>query len=161
MEALTPLFVAIPKTGSTSVAAALGVMQEHHRASHLSGMNGFRFAFVRNPLTRLLSAYNWLHQFGEKELYEMPFKEFVLAGIDLEHLLFRPQSWFLDAPLDFIGRYETLQQGFNEAQRRMGLPETILPRENGTVPNDPSVYDDETRELVRNLYSDDFKRFYY
>ena len=77
----------------------------------------FKFAFVRNPWSRMISIYKYLG-FNEK----LEFKEF-LTGVFKQKLLkdkywfVRPQNDFICAEdgqilVDYIGRFESLQNDF-------------------------------------------------
>jgi hypothetical protein len=100
----------------------------------------FKFAFVRNPWSRLVSVYRYL---GLAE--DMPFKKFLVekfAGDDQwEHRLFRvPQYDFLfDADdrrlVDYVGRLENLQSDFGEVCRTIGIAPLDLPHVNETGKN--------------------------
>ncbi len=108
--------------------------------------SSFRFAFVRNPWDRLYSAFNYLHaafglnrsrdvRWAEKNLSPYAdFEQFVLALEDdttwrrlrrWPH--FRAQTDWLCMPgasevsLDFVGRFETLQQDMGALAGLLGV----------------------------------------
>ena len=144
----------------------------------------FKFSFVRNPWDRMISLYKYL---GRPEAQD--FKEFLLG--EFRKTLWRDMYWFVgpqyeflvDAEgrqlVDFVGRFETLQDDFNTVCHRIGLSETPLPHVNkSTVPQTPSgtgsvsagtgskpsytaFYDSETQEFVADLYREDIRRFGY
>lgn len=170
MEALTPVFIRVPKTGSTSVAQAIyGRDWAHCKASELpSGPGTYRFGFVRNPYTRCLSAFNWFKHRTQAQwtqpMRELPFSEWVirhLQDVPPNSDAFDPQHKYLDAPVDFIGRYENLDVDFAHVLAALGRPPMALPRLNTTVPNDPGEYTDAARKVVREAYAEDFNRFGY
>ncbi len=97
----------------------------------------FKFAFVRNPWSRLVSIYRYL---GLVE--DMPFKQFLIeefAGDNAwEHRLFKvPQYDYLFDEnnrklVDFIGRFEDLQADFDKVCMSIGLSPQTLPHVNET-----------------------------
>ena len=143
-------FVAIPKNASLSVCNALGLRHQHLRASDTSGP---RWAIVRNPYDRALSAYSFacLNRSQRAEAClgnARNFAEFLrLPDNDLT----RPQSWWLDASIDLILRFEDLPVAF---ESQFGVPLEV------THETQPVVeHNDETRALVATRYTEDFERF--
>lgn len=141
-------FVAIPKNASTSIASALGIWHEHKRASETPGP---RFAVVRHPATRARSAYRFArthHSSRAKRCLgdARTFAQFLARDNELT----RPQSWWLDAEVDLLLRFETLNADF---ERAFG---TRLP-----VMNASTGDDEECGELIAERYAEDFKRFGY
>ena len=62
----------------------------------------------------------------------------------------------------FVGRYETLQQSFDEVCRLIGLPAATLEPSNASEHGVfPSYYDDELLRRVTDLYHEDFRHFGY
>lgn len=152
----------------------------------------FKFSFVRNPWSRLVSVYRYL---GLAE--DMPFKQFLVeefAGdAAWEPRLFRtPQYDFLfdvnnRMLVDYIGRFEDLQAGFNRVCESIGLSPITLPHANETGKERSAVYflkqmvkqvspfhkifdehdhytkyyDNESIELVERLHARDLEAFGY
>jgi len=152
----------------------------------------FKFSFVRNPWSRLVSVYRYLGLAGD-----MPFKQFLVEEFsgkeEWEHRLFRVSQYnFLfdenDRQLvDYIGRFENLQAGFDQVCMSIGLSPLTLPHVNETGKNCSLVdylkqvvkraspfhrkydehdhytkyYDNESIELVANLHSRDIETFGY
>ncbi|MFB6271834.1 MAG: sulfotransferase family 2 domain-containing protein [Salinibacter sp.] len=145
----------------------------------------YTFSFVRNPYTRLVSAYEYLRrgghpawpenqQFGEEviESYE-GFQPFVLQWLrpnrtewPLPH--FYPQTHFLtlddQLAVDFLGHVETIEEDFATVCDHFGV-EASLPQANATPGEcDPlgGYYDSEVvMQRVQEVYRSDFERFGY
>jgi len=141
--------------------------------------DGFVFAFVRNPFSRLLSAYLYMlkqrpyvHQsvVEDGKKYAAPyagFRDFVLRGVGSGHVLeqvhCKPQvswiSWSDGRVLtDFLGKYEALQADFDEVCRRLGWPFRKLPVTNWTLHKAyREYYDGEMARTVAKAYERDFE----
>lgn len=143
-------FVSIPKVASTSIGSVLGHDGMPRRASTLPRP---RFAFVRHPLDRLVSMWSFASQPEFLPLMggaPLTFDEFIRANIVNE--LTRPQTHWLDAPVDFIGRFERLHDDWRR------ISDTPLPHLNGTDHADwRSYYTPETLEIACERYTDDFR----
>ena len=93
------------------------------------------------------------------------FKDFIL-NCDKRVLLncrhFASQSSYVDRPMDFIGRTETLQSDVDFICARLGIPSGKVPHKN-TTQHKPytEYYNDETRAIVADIYSKDISSFGY
>lgn len=134
----------------------------------------FKFTFCRNPYDRLVSTYEF---FNLSKRYNT-FSNFVnctrlfedvkkildqdfCLNTDLEyHLL--PGVYFIKHGVDFIGRFENLQQDFDSICNTIGIPKQKLPYARKTKHKHyTEYYDDETRQIVAELYKKDFEYFGY
>ena len=145
-------FVPIPKNASMAVREVIRIRDDHYRASEVEGP---RWAIVRNPFDRMASAYEFARTHHSREAKECrggarTFADF-LRGPD--NTLTHTQSWWLDAPVDLLLRFEDLPGAF---EREFGLELPLVNESRGTV-----EYDDETRALVIARYAEDFERFGY
>jgi hypothetical protein len=136
--------------------------------------NYFKFGFVRNPWDRLVSC--WSDKTTESFKSNYPHSRFTQATnksfdcfVDLlkngafgedRHIV--PQVFFIPPDLDFIGKFENLQQDFNIVCDKIGIPQQILPHKNKSKHKHyTEYYDDETREIVAQKYARDIEYFGY
>ena len=150
----------------------------------------FSFSFVRNPWDLTVSMYNYLwhsnYDFPKdcrsnpkyKSIFDLSFRDFILhknfqSATLKSHDCFsaRKNSKYklqLDFVshenkfVDFIGKFENLQQDFNSVCKILGIPEQTLSCENKTNHKHyTEYYDDETREIVAKKYARDIEYFGY
>ena len=164
----------------------------------------FKFTFVRNPWSRMVSIYKYL-MFNHKYLKfnrRCDFKSFLANAFKNkiwrnEYWFVRPQSDFVYAEdgrmlVDFIGKFENLQDDFNYVCQKIDLPSTEVPHVNKSnvqprlslhpkklikyfnhrinhinVKRIPAFkkyqdyYDNESIEIVAELYKKDIELFGY
>lgn len=147
--------------------------QEFHRY--------FKFSFVRNPWDRVFSAYRFLKKGGMTEEDRTwaadnlssygCFREFVTQWLNRSNIWnywhFVPQSHYLCLPyrrglaVDFVGLFENLNEDFRIVAKRLSLgPDIALKHENATSharANYLDHYDDETRDIVADVYRRDIE----
>ncbi|WDE00533.1 sulfotransferase family 2 domain-containing protein [Thalassomonas actiniarum] len=151
----------------------------------------FKFSFVRNPWDRLVSEYTYRQ-------YKMSFKDFLFRGFPtvkdddyaLSQDLYRhvlPQHYFLydqegKLLVDFVGKFENLQQDFARVSEIITGQVLPLPHKNETPasgaravlsrlfkqkkkkttkPHYREYYDEESRAFVADLYQQDIALFDY
>jgi hypothetical protein len=114
----------------------------------------FKFAFDRNPWDRQISFY---HQRYRRQPKPPSFEEFLRH--DNHARLNNYDIYSLDGQVcvDFLGRYENLNEEFSYVLRRVGITDFVeLPRVKSftrvRVPYQ-SYYTDKTRDIVANWYS--------
>jgi hypothetical protein len=189
-DAYRCLFVHIPKCAGVSVCQSLfgNLGAGHHDLATYRKLfsaqefeSYFKFAFVRNPWDRLLSAYTFLQAGGfhagdrrwaRQELGRFAdFDSFVTHWLDPDSarswIHFRPQYEFIcDADgrpgLDFIGRYERLAEDFSLICARLGIEAELQRLNIATSRGDyRTAYSDTTRRIVAEVYSEDVAFFGY
>jgi|TARA_Y100000289_G_scaffold39201_1_gene38627 hypothetical protein len=122
----------------------------------------FSFSFVRNPWSRHLSDFYF---YGGRK--KCDFKNFLLSPPedDLSHAM--PQFDFVYSPdgellVDFIGRFENLQEDFNIVCDKIGIPPKKLPHKNTTKHKHyTEYYDEETKQIIAERYAKDIEYFGY
>ena len=163
---------------------------KHARLEHVNEFinldNYFSFCFVRNPFEIALSNYFffqktiefWDKNPKEKDLYidiyngytatlknAPTFKDWIKkknkAGW-LDKYSWETEQFFWAQDVDFIGKFENLQQDFNIACSKIGIPLQQLPYKNQTDHKHyTEYYDDEAREIVSKKYKTDMLCFGY
>jgi hypothetical protein len=141
----------------------------------------WKFTIVRNPWDRLLSAYLFLKNGGfnkfdndwaQSNLAQYRnFREFVIDWVNIENcrswVHFIPQNEFLrvggKVQIDFVGRFESLEEDFQKICNHLNICRD-LPKVN-TNPKRSGhyreYYDEETLQIVKNVYLDDIEQFNY
>ena len=129
----------------------------------------FKFAIVRNPYDRFVSVCAMLNKrnpsYGGGERAFM--KRALAVPRFQERVLVRPQAEFLidrtgDVGVDFVGRFETLQESFDAACRQIGIRAVPLAATNATEHAAfDTYYDAQLRRMVTDFYRGDFAMFDY
>ena len=128
----------------------------------------FKFAFVRNPWDRLVSEYEFIRRRPDHGRYpkviKMEFDQYI-----------RYQSKRFDAHqinmladskgqllMDFIGKFENLQEDWNYVTDRLGITDKKLShRKKAGIKDYASYYTPQTRALVAELWKRDIEAFGY
>jgi hypothetical protein len=144
----------------------------HRRDLHLDAQQWrdyFKFGFVRNPFDRYVSTCFFLNRddpaFARNARALM--KDRLSRPRFQQRVLVRPQYLQLcnangDLAVDFIGRYEGLQQSYDQICDRIGIPSTNLGSRNASSHAAyGDYYDDELRDKVARFYADDLRVFDY
>lgn len=180
------IFVHIPKTAGTSILSALlndpALKIKGHKIAkdyaYEAWLSSFSFSVVRNPYDRFVS--HWLYHTTNYNGYK-----FSRLGIDIqnksleEYFYITTQvvsrykyNWlsmtkFLyhpsDKPLDFLLRFENLDQDWTELCDILDIPKTLSLPQLNTTPHDhyKKYYNATTKELITNYYYQDFIAYGY
>lgn len=127
----------------------------------------FKFAFVRNPFDIAVSRYHWnvKGKLGKTETSIKDFQSWVSSG-----KLLREDSAKLyiaennNIALDFVGRYENLQEDLNFICKKLNLNEINLPNLKSGFRDNTSYtkfYNDEVKSTVSEFYKEDFNLLNY
>jgi hypothetical protein len=123
----------------------------------------FKFAFVRNPWGRLVSAYH----FEKKAFPEYENLSFIQFLSNLSPFWKQEQCFFIvdengEKNVDFVGRFEYINKDFKKLCKKMKISTLKLPLKN-KIPHEhySQYYTDETREMVADLFQNDIRMFGY
>lgn len=180
------IFVHVPKCGGTSIESCLLALEGVKRPKMLSllpekiqnkyhldsGTKGhafheefditfrekyFSFTFVRNPFDKVASEYNW-----DPHFKNISFLEFLKTPKNRQIRHVNKQVEFIDKHIDFIGRFENLQEDFETVCDIIEIPRQELPHKNKSKQKHyTEYYDDETKQIVAELYAKDIEYFGY
>ncbi len=184
------IFVHIPKTAGIAVKKGLFNMRgaAHTRLrdykiifSKSKFNKYFKFAFVRNPWDRLVSAYTFLRDGGINEadrkwskknlkVYNT-FDNFVRGWVTKKNIYekvhFIPQYEFInlggmEPKVDYIARYENIESDYKHIYNKIGGHEA-LKKENKSerAKSYKKYYSSESKDIVMEVYKKDIKIFDY
>lgn len=140
--------------------------------------NSFKFVFVRNPYTRMVSLYH--HLMDEKGYSFKDFKSFckkIQKGVKpidsassynfhknnngLIHC--NPQHKWVFPEMNYVGKTENIDKDFKEICSYLDIEYLgKLPKHRYKgIKNYDKYYDRETRDIVNSIYEMDFKKFDY
>jgi tetratricopeptide (TPR) repeat protein len=189
------IFVHVPKNGGTSIKEVLGMPGGGHPTWQYYALRFpqlweqyTKFAVVRNPWDRTVSAYHHAkmlrsHWHDERKglhpdyklLHDKSFEECLWILLN-ERGRLRHESWFdqsyyvVDAQspdkrvmVDYLLRLESLDADFAELCRKLGVPCERLPTVNPSqrAKDYRAYYNDATRKLVEQIYRADIEKFGY
>jgi hypothetical protein len=184
------VYVATTKTGSTSIEKKLDSYKSKHEITHLNDSynkhcplkiiynkfsfikNYFKFAIVRNPFDWVASWYFFRKSVSNSNnTKDISFKEWLvnknssaynIKGIGLTLSQYDIISCDANIKIDFIGKYENLQDDFDIICDKIGIERKKLPRKNKSKHKHyTEYYDDETRQIVTKKYAKDIEYFGY
>lgn len=178
------VFIHNPKVAGNSLIKLLGIELEkgnstsHQTPTFLVNKKDWETYFsilaVRHPIDRLISSYNYhtkgsyqgfflkkypnLHHFSFERYFEVFSKEpyVIIPQVEYtKHLMSKKQ-------VDFIIRYENLQQDVNRLCEILNIPKHELPHLNKSPKKKINYFENAFfRKKVLNYYKDDFSYFDY
>jgi hypothetical protein len=170
------IFFHVPKTGGTSVQAALRAVPGSRKPSgskhltpaeyradrftHWRTRHYFTFCFVRNPLERFGSLHRYVMGRGQHDCphdvndFAAMLADGVAWVLDLRSI--RPQSEYA-RHVTFTGRYERLEDDLSEVCGKLGI-NIELPHKNasGGTQRYTDQYTPRTIDILTDFYQDDF-----
>lgn len=178
-------FIHINKTGGTSISKALGLSNKRHWTfreienevpRHILD-NTFKFSFVRNPFDKVVSHFKYRYKTGqlESQNFNGDFDTWVnqTYGPDEKGRLIHPlkmflthsewmKSWNGEINIDFIGRFESINDDFRKLKDILGTSES-LPHLNKTSDvSYRSFYNSpNTKKIISEYFEEDLNRFNY
>lgn len=150
---------------------------DYMRSDQYAFQSYFKFSFVRSPLTRLHSAYQYLKRGGNGSkrdsqlasflrVNNINFSEFVIDSITpriiREELLFWEQSKFIfddtdRLMVDYLGKVESIEHDMKFIVNQLSIPPVkTLPTTNSSQPLLENV-ESKVIDRVCHLYSRDIK----
>ena len=180
------IYIHIPKTAGTSMESIGWVGKgfckhcgidyyqnmskiTHHEDVDLSKY--FKWSFIRDPYTRFMSGlinhvFKGKYVEGFQEQDEVT--KFIIQNANRfnEFEILKEAHLYLTIDnimvMDFLGKYENLQEDFNKVCDRVGVGRTQLPHIlKGRHDDYDHLYTPVTREIVANYYKRDFELFDY
>jgi hypothetical protein len=185
------IYIAVPKTGSSSIEATL---EEYNSARLSKGLTkhtpakmlktrvesdfwnqSFKAALVREPFDWMYSWYrfrqrdalkNPAHRFHHRYTGNMSFDEFVQQFNTYDHML-RQSDFICDQEgkllIDFVGRVESLQSDFDYICSRIGISSITLPLLNVSKQAHSQIdsLSASSKARIERIFKPDFELFGY
>lgn len=147
-------------------------LRDYIREKRVKPDDFFTFTFVRNPWDLVISEIMYLRKYQKEFFNHKDIADSILQLVNFSgHMWghdFSPQVEYLtnefgDFCIDYIGRFEHLQQHFNEVCDQLGIERTQLPMTNTSKerPHYSDYYNNDTRKLVAERFSADIEAFGY
>ena len=161
------------------------------RAKKELQLDKFTFAFVRNPWERMQSLYHYTIKHGKRRgpgteprkwhkdipRYEdMGLNRWIIK--EMNPWINRYTSWhhnrphnkkkilqqvdWIDGEIDFVGRFETLQEDFNTVCDKINIPQSVLSHKMTTEHiHYTDEYNEKAKKKIARLFASDIKQFNY
>lgn len=124
----------------------------------------FKFSFVRNPFDRMHSEYHWRRKWDrtiENKSFEEMLQE-IPTFRNRREPHFKQQTDFIYTKrnklmVDFVGRFETLEQDFRNVATELGVKQAdlkVLNRSRSST-SYRSGYSDQAQELIKQFFAKD------
>lgn len=179
------LFIHIPKSAGKSLALAVYgndkpghyFAEDYKWCDEVAFEKFFKFCFVRHPISRFISAYEFLNSGGTAQGdYEFKnrvldkysdINDFVENWVCSKNILkkehFIPQCFYThvngESVMDFVGRYESIDEDYKYIMGQVkGLPELPFVNKGERV---GSILNDRSEAKLRQVYAEDFRIFGY
>jgi len=129
--------------------------------------NSFKFGFVRNPWDRQVSFYHYMlknkDHYQHKLIKKMSFDEYIKWRVSKgKH---SQKEFFCDENgniiVDFIGKFENLEQDFNFICKKIGIPAKLSHLNKSDHKDYRKYYNKYTKNLLAKFYKEDIGFFNY
>jgi hypothetical protein len=175
------LFIHVPKCGGNFIKNIIGGFggDSHRRCSEIPDSIFKKFyslSFVRNPWSRVLSAYNYISKSGNMGSYDRKskikylsnysnFNEFIQKGglndANISQMHFKNQSYFLDKKINYIGKIENFKTEVSFLHDILGNNIDISKYNPKPYNNYQKFYERKSIDIVYEVYKEDVLRFNY
>lgn len=139
----------------------------------------FKFTFVRNPWDRVVSGYAYLSQGGantrdadffNKHISKYSsFDDFVT---NIESVInqgyffgnmnhFTPMIDWLDRPIDFVGKLESIDADFKYIKEKLNLTCNLVTKNKSKRKHYKEYYTAKSRDIISDVYASDIEQFDY
>jgi len=183
------VFIHVPKCAGSSMERLYFVGgAAHMNLYHITRRPNFnksfiRWAFIRNPYTRIASAYFAMSGVTETERIikreHKTFKDFIMniykylpksidykveyGGYQVYHIL--PLYYYLKDDkyeMNFIGRFENLQEDWKKLTKLIGVNSKLyhINKTTKKPTNYLSLYDNDMKSIIESVYKLDFEYYY-
>ena len=162
----------VPKSASTTIRNFFFNKNplDYRKKYHGSLDSHFKFSFVRNPWSRMVS--NWkMFTTQPKRIYQLKsitssnlnrFEDFLYFTTKVKNHHWLPQTLFIPQEVDFIGKIESFNEDIKNIFEYVQKPYKKLEKRNKTFESDfRKYYSNQTKDLVAEIYKEDIKRFKY
>ena len=172
-----------PKCGSTTIRHALQIrwVVDSMLCKKITKLdNYFKFAFVRNPYSRMVSNWKMLidgkyrhehkhnvenvikEHMNVKCVRDISFTEFVEMAAEVNNHHWIPQHKYIPIDVDYLGRIENFAQDFASICSRIGKKIKVIPKRNTTSHNQyTKYYTQKSKKIVHEMYAQDFELYNY
>jgi hypothetical protein len=159
------IYYSIPKCASTTIIKSFFDSPNFSMIDPKSDIDYFRFTFIRNPFSRLVSNYSMFTQ-QKKRVRQIGrtfenFEEFVLFIRDNNNHHWQPMNLFLPDTLDFVGKVENFEKDFNILCNLLDLKLNYKVRNRTSHSGYKDYYNKRTKNIVYKKYEKDFEIFNY
>ena len=183
------VFIHIPKTGGASIRHGFFDGQVEGPKQGFIPPNWqdlFKFAFVRNPYDRIISAWKMFAGGMEESVWEQPrdgedidLQQFLDIATDdsiafdghrvtteqkiRHHAIPQTHPFNCLEHADFVGRFESLTDDFDKVCKKLGIADSTLPHWNRTDRSTDFMqyFDSKSIEIVNEFYQEDFAQLDY
>jgi GR25 family glycosyltransferase involved in LPS biosynthesis len=170
------IFIHIPRTGGTSIEKALTEAdwwKVEKKTKHLDWKTAknlykdnwegyFKFTVVRNPWDWMVSLFR-SHRGRRRK--QKTWKQYLSNPTLVAHEQNAAvQSEIIGDEMDFVLKFENLQNDFNTLLDKLGVKNITLPHSNQRIGYHQyytSYYNDETKQIVAKMHAKDIKKFSY